>query len=123
MALGGSGGGGFEGGGGGVDLEFEFEQCFSGQSTVHIQGQGRKRMDQVQVGDTVLTMDGSYSRVNSFGHLEHVAETDFLQISLASLSRRLHQESYVPDADKAMEAAPSLPEMSPLRWFLTTLFK
>lgn len=48
--------------------------------TVDVSGKGATRMDKLQVGDSVLTVDGSYSKVYSFGHLEPGRKTEFLQI-------------------------------------------
>ena len=55
--------------------------CFSGRTTVHVQGKGITRMDAIEIGDAVLTADGTtYSKVYSRGHFAPDAETDYLQI-------------------------------------------
>jgi len=42
-------------------------------------------MDQLQIGDEVLTADGSYSKVYSFGHFSPKTKTSFLQIRTDSM--------------------------------------
>jgi len=53
--------------------------CFSDRTLVVAQGKGPTRMDQLKVGDSVLTSSG-FSKVYTFGHLDVNRETDFLQI-------------------------------------------
>ena len=54
--------------------------CFSDRMMVDALGKGATRMDQLKVGDSVLTADGTYSKVYSFGHLDPLRKTEFLQI-------------------------------------------
>lgn len=54
--------------------------CFSDRMTVVALGKGSTRMDQLEVGDWVLTKDGSYSKVYGFGHRNSQLKTKFLQI-------------------------------------------
>jgi len=58
--------------------------CFSGQSLVEVEGQGSTRMDALKIGDAVLTADGSYSKVYSFGHYDSNTKTEYLQIQVAT---------------------------------------
>lgn len=47
---------------------------------IDVQGKGATRLDRLNVGDSVLTADGTYSKVYSFGHRDPLHETEFLQI-------------------------------------------
>lgn len=62
-----------DGGGGGGGW------CFSDRTVVFAEGKGPTRMDQLDVGDSVLTSNG-FSKVYTFGHLDANHKTDFLQI-------------------------------------------
>jgi len=61
-------------------------ECFSNRMTVQVKGrQGPTRMDRLNIGDEVLTADGSsYSKVYSFGHLDRSRKAEFLQIHTSS---------------------------------------
>ena len=63
--------------------------CFSGRTTVNVQGQGTTRMDALKIGDSVLTAGGTYSKVYSFGHSAPSADTLYLQIQADSMSKPL----------------------------------
>ena len=65
---------------GGEPVEEEPGLCFSDRMTVTTQKRGTVRMDQLEIGDSVLAMDGSYTTVYSFGHLDRQRKTEFLQI-------------------------------------------
>ena len=58
--------------------------CFAGETEVTVQEKGPTRMDQLQIGDKVLTshVDGGYdyASVYSFGHRAPSLEATFLQI-------------------------------------------
>jgi len=54
--------------------------CFSGDMTVDVFGKGAKRMDELDVGDEVLSAHGTYTQVYSFGHLDADLLTEFVQI-------------------------------------------
>ena len=56
--------------------------CFSERATVLVQGKGTTRMDQLQIDDMVLAMDGTYTRVYSFGHLDRQRNNEFLHITM-----------------------------------------
>ena len=60
--------------------------CFSSVTTVEVEGHGITRMDALKIGDSVLTADGTYSKVYSFGHFAPQDETEFLQIHLNSMN-------------------------------------
>lgn len=62
--------------------------CFSGHATVAVQGKGDTRMDELQVGDRVLTGDGTYSKVYTFSHKDGLAEVSYLQILTESMDKR-----------------------------------
>jgi len=64
--------------------------CFSGLSTVDVQGQGITRMDALKVGDAVLTADGTYSEVYSYGHFAPERKVEYLQIQ-TDVSRQNQQ--------------------------------
>ena len=48
--------------------------------TVTTRDDGVKRMDQLEIGDMVLTKEGTYDKVYSFGHLDRDRKTEFLHI-------------------------------------------
>lgn len=55
--------------------------CFSGRSQVQVQGEpATTQMDKLKIGDKVLTKDGSYAEVYSFGHYQPNVQTEFLEI-------------------------------------------
>jgi len=60
--------------------------CFSGRTTVQVKGKaGATRMDQLKIGDHVLTKDGkTYSKVYSFSHYLPQAQVEFVQIRTAT---------------------------------------
>jgi len=60
----------------GICIEF----CFSGDTVVDVQGQGNTRMEALKIGDSVMTADGTYSKVYSFGHFAPKDVTTYLQI-------------------------------------------
>ena len=56
-------------------------QCFSDRATVQVKDRGETRMDQLHVGDEVLSADGvAYTKVYSFGHRDRHRTAEFLQI-------------------------------------------
>ena len=63
--------------------------CFSGRSTVHVQGKGETRIDQLQIGDAIQQLDGSYSTVYSFAHRAPKQIVDYLQIYTTSTKKPL----------------------------------
>ena len=67
-----------------ADTDVNGVGCFSPVSTVQVEGQGLVAMKDLQVGDSVLTGSGSYSKVYTFGHIEEEIETEFLQIRTAN---------------------------------------
>jgi len=61
--------------------------CFSGRTQVHVQGKGVTRMDELKIGDAVLTSDGTFSKVYSFGHKAPAEKALYLQIRTASMDK------------------------------------
>lgn len=62
----------------------ETDVCFSGHALVEVQGKGTTRMDELRIGDAVMTSQG-FSKVFSFGHYAPGEKTKFLQIQTASM--------------------------------------
>lgn len=54
--------------------------CFSSTNTVNTLGKGTVTINLLQIGDYVHVGQGQYSQVYSFSHIDHEAETDFLEI-------------------------------------------
>ena len=54
--------------------------CFSEVSTVQVFGKGAVEMKNLQVGDEILTAEGSYQSVYAFGHLDKATKGNFIQI-------------------------------------------
>jgi len=54
--------------------------CFSSRMTVNVHGHGVVRMDELQVGDSVLAHGGAFSKVYAFGHLDSSNVAEFLHI-------------------------------------------
>lgn len=63
--------------------------CFSGSAEVQVRGQGPTIMEALKIGDSVLTGDGSYSRVYSFGHFAPNQPVRYLQIMLDTMEKPL----------------------------------
>lgn len=61
--------------------------CFSGHSEVQVEGKGIVRMDALKIGNAVLTADGSYSKVYSFGHKALSSKTMYLQVFAGSMEK------------------------------------
>ena len=61
--------------------------CFSGRTQVQVQGKGVTRMDELKIGDAVLTSDGTFSKVYSFGHKAPADKTQYLQIWTKSMDK------------------------------------
>jgi Hint module len=57
--------------------------CFSGWNMVEVKGGGNLRMDQLKIGDFVLSGNGRFSQIYGFGHLDHDQEAVYLQIDFA----------------------------------------
>jgi len=56
---------------------------------VKVQGKGETRIDQLQIGDAVQQLDGSYSTVYSFAHRAPKQMVDYLQIYTTSTKKPL----------------------------------
>lgn len=55
--------------------------CFSSETVLSVKGKGLVRMEQLRIGDMVLTKGGVYSTVYSFLHFEPHEATTFLRIT------------------------------------------
>jgi len=97
----GSGGGTGEEGtdGGGTDdgdddgYTIEDGSCFSGQAMVSVKGRGDIPMDRVKVGDNVLTANGKYSMIYSFGHFAPSQREIYLQIKTNTFEKPIELTS------------------------------
>mmetsp|Transcript_12355 Transcript_12355/g.18987 ORF Transcript_12355/g.18987 Transcript_12355/m.18987 type:complete len:1001 (+) Transcript_12355:197-3199(+) len=60
--------------------------CFPGDATVEVMGGTTKRMDELRVGDYVLTgnKNGQYERIYSFGHKSADRTGDYLELTTSS---------------------------------------
>mmetsp|Transcript_9709 Transcript_9709/g.22357 ORF Transcript_9709/g.22357 Transcript_9709/m.22357 type:complete len:455 (+) Transcript_9709:189-1553(+) len=56
-----------------------FSICFSGRNTVEVKGKGAIRMKDLNIGDSVMVGDNQYEPVYSFGHVNDIAKTNYLQ--------------------------------------------
>ena len=54
--------------------------CFSSETTVHVQDKGEVPMRELRVGDDVMTRDGRYEKVYSFGHRHPTLRASFVQL-------------------------------------------
>lgn len=54
--------------------------CFSSHTTASVKGKGLTRMNNIEVGDQVLTVDGVYKTIYSIDHQHPTKLTSFLQI-------------------------------------------
>lgn len=54
-------------------------ECFSGTSLVSIKHKGEVRMDQLSLGDKIMTVGGGYETIYSFGHRDEFSASQFLQ--------------------------------------------
>jgi Hint module len=57
-------------------------QCFSGDMKVQVEGIGSVKLQDINIGDNVLTARGKYETVYSFGHRNEYIMADYLQIRL-----------------------------------------
>merc|ERR1712113_1245419 len=82
-----------------------FEMCFSGDSTVELEDGKQMRMRDVQIGDAVLTKDGTYETIYSFGHVNPTQLANFVQLQTKSSTVELtndhmiwvqDQQQYIP---------------------------
>jgi len=79
-----------------------FVICFSSESTVQVKNRGIQRMDELQLGDKILTKNGMYEPIYSFGHYDQSAkESTYLQllpskIEISPLHLIFVQSSAVP---------------------------
>jgi hypothetical protein len=55
-------------------------QCFSAVATANVEGKGSIAMEDLRVGDRVLTKGGKYNTIYTFDHFHHTKPTSFLQI-------------------------------------------
>merc|ERR1712113_1087764 len=62
--------------------------CFPGDATVMGQ-EGPTRMDELKVGDFVLTGSGQYERIYSFGHKSADRTADYLELTTTSANAKL----------------------------------
>ena len=63
--------------------------CFSGVTQVQEQQRGLIPMEQLRIGDYVLTKDQQFERVYGFGHYHKTVEATFLQIHVVNGERPL----------------------------------
>jgi hypothetical protein len=56
--------------------------CFSPNNSIAVKDRGYVSMDKLQIGDHAQDGKHSFSRVYSFGHLDEMLETDFIQIQI-----------------------------------------
>lgn len=59
-------------------------ECFSGDGVVELENGMRKRMENVRIGDRVLTGDGKFSDVFMFTHKIQEGKFEFVEIKTAS---------------------------------------
>lgn len=59
--------------------------CFSGETTVQVEGKGTIRMSELAVGDKVLVTEGRYETVYSFGHRHESIEAEYLLLFPSTL--------------------------------------
>jgi len=56
--------------------------CFSGHTTVKVDGKGLTRMDELKIGDLAMTSTGKFSKIYSFIHYAPETQALFLQIQM-----------------------------------------
>jgi len=61
--------------------------CFSGDAQVQVLGFGTTNMKDLTVGQKVLTSDGTYSKVYSFGHKHPSSKVTYLQVLSKSMGK------------------------------------
>jgi hypothetical protein len=61
------------------------DHCFSGSNIVEVLGKGVVTMDNLKIGDFVESGGDKFSRVYSFGHIDHELEATFLQLKAGGL--------------------------------------
>mmetsp|Transcript_9231 Transcript_9231/g.15352 ORF Transcript_9231/g.15352 Transcript_9231/m.15352 type:complete len:683 (-) Transcript_9231:123-2171(-) len=63
--------------------------CFSGENSVELENGSSIQMKDLSIGDLVKTADGTYESIYTFGHYEHNAEANYVQIFAKSLDQPL----------------------------------
>ena len=86
---------GISGGGSIGPISGSFRACFSEVSTVQVHGKGTVPMKELQVGDLLLTGEGSYKPVYAFGHLDRDSKATFLQLQTESSTLEITGEHMV----------------------------
>ena len=61
--------------------------CFSGRSTVQVQGKGETPISQLRIGEFILTGDGSFQNVYAFGHKDRTSKIEYLQIRTEGMAK------------------------------------
>jgi len=59
--------------------------CFSGETTVQVEGKGVTSIQHLNIGDNVLVAPNKYQPVYSFGHRDESATTQFLHFTPSNL--------------------------------------
>jgi hypothetical protein len=78
------------GGGGGGDDNPDLPLCFSKVATVQVQGVAAPvSMEELKVGDSVLTGTGRYEPVYAFGHKNTAQVAEFLQMEMSESKQKL----------------------------------
>eukprot|EP00546_Thalassionema_frauenfeldii_P004699 CAMPEP_0178923094 /NCGR_PEP_ID=MMETSP0786-20121207/16525_1 /TAXON_ID=186022 /ORGANISM="Thalassionema frauenfeldii, Strain CCMP 1798" /LENGTH=1178 /DNA_ID=CAMNT_0020597545 /DNA_START=131 /DNA_END=3664 /DNA_ORIENTATION=- len=72
-----------------------FELCFSGDSIVELESGKQIQMKDVQIGDAVLTKDGTYETIYSFGHVNPTQLANFVQLQTKSTTVELTNDHMV----------------------------
>ena len=71
------------------------KSCFPGFSAIDVAGKGLIRMDELSIGDRVLSRFGSYSTVISFAHSNPIALTSYLRIQASSIILHVSPDHFV----------------------------
>lgn len=94
--------------------------CFSGRSKVHVKGHGIIEIKDLKIGDTVLTSNGQFSKVYSYGHYNPNIAANYLQIQTDSTTIPMHEPLWKYHRNICCIGMADLPQ--PIKFRLETLF-
>lgn len=86
-------------------MRFGCIPCFSSESTVEVEHQGLRRMKELQLGDKVLTKNGRYESIDSFGHHDSQIEATYLQLAPSQMEVSPLHLVFTKNSDTAVPAS------------------
>eukprot|EP00546_Thalassionema_frauenfeldii_P009237 CAMPEP_0178922082 /NCGR_PEP_ID=MMETSP0786-20121207/15944_1 /TAXON_ID=186022 /ORGANISM="Thalassionema frauenfeldii, Strain CCMP 1798" /LENGTH=272 /DNA_ID=CAMNT_0020596383 /DNA_START=110 /DNA_END=925 /DNA_ORIENTATION=+ len=79
--------------------------CFSSEAMVQVEHDGLRRMEELQLGDKVLTKNGRYESIYSFGHYDSQTEATYLQFAPSNMELSPLHLIFTKGSDTAVPAS------------------